>query len=483
MIACLKNSVPPALPENLSLLAVIGHGGAGNIYMVQDITGKKLALKIIRPDWQTNELNAITLLRELSPHPALAQVYQTGKLSSGEFYYTMELADNISGDDSSYRPDTLAARITDSSMSLAEILQLFISLAQGMQHLHDSGIYHGDIKPENIIFVNGMPKFADFGTLGSGAAGTAGFIPDNPQSGIDRDCYALCKTFYCAWSKLDAADCPIPPENCNSRELTCAGKIYTSGCSPVASQRFAGSQALLAALQTAQKKLLSPAVSRKWRYMTAAAVLLLSLAAALYVIRRQVASAQVEQQRIAQEQHAQELQRIAEQYAQEQQRIAEQHAQEQQRIAEQHAQERHDKIRLFMAKLSVKNSETFTGHFQPVRRDFRDMFEAVNREFPEELDPAFRKYVSDFYRDGDSFLKLRKLLLSGNLSDEEFLKLYEEEKYKERFIDLNLRQFLASKENNKHINKVIRVYYSKINGNNMPCRRRDPGSFTGRISQ
>ena len=423
MIACLDNFTPPALPDNLSLLSMIGHGGAGNVYLVQDITGKKLALKIIRPDWQTKEFNAITSLRELSPHPALIQVYQTGKLSSGEFYYTMELADNICRDASSYRPDTLAARIADLSMSLDEILQLFIILAGGIQHLHDAQIYHGDIKPENIIFVNGKPKIADYGTLGSGTAGTAGFIPENPLSGIDRDCYALCKTFYCTWSKLDAADYPIPPEKYNSHELTLAGRIYISGCSPVASQRFADAQALLAALQTTHHKLFAPAGRQRWWRIPAAVVILLSLAAVLYTLN---SAATKEQPRIE-------------------------------------VQMQRDKDTLYLAELFVKNSDTVTGNFNGLRSDFRNIFEEVDRAFPEELDPDFRKNVRNFYRECDFFIKLRKQLLSENLSDKEFLRLYREEKYKERFLNLNTRQSeFYTQGNDKHIQKVLKVYFGKV---------------------
>lgn len=42
------------------------------------------------------------------------------------------------------------------------IIEVFYGIVQGLYHLHKSNIIHGDLKPENIIMVNNIPKIADF---------------------------------------------------------------------------------------------------------------------------------------------------------------------------------------------------------------------------------------------------------------------------------------------------------------------------------
>jgi serine/threonine protein kinase len=59
---------------------------------------------------------------------------------------------------------TLAARLRRGPLATAEALELVKLLALALEHVHRSGLYHGDIKPSNIGFtLDGSPKFLDFG--------------------------------------------------------------------------------------------------------------------------------------------------------------------------------------------------------------------------------------------------------------------------------------------------------------------------------
>ena len=242
----------PELPENLRLRGRIGNGAAGSCYLVTDITDQTLALKIVTEKWEERELESIRTFRKIPSHPALAQIFSSGKLPDGRFYYTMELADNA-GTEAEYQSDTLASRMKNRLLPLPEILGIISACASGAEHLHKNGLFHGDIKPENIIFVNGSPKLADFGTLSSGHSGTAGFTPENPVSGADRDCYALGMTLYCAWSGRDAADFPDPPETYDPEEWQRVRKIYLRACSTAARRRFASASVLISALEEAAR--------------------------------------------------------------------------------------------------------------------------------------------------------------------------------------------------------------------------------------
>lgn len=242
------------LPDNIELLGKIDCGGAGSVFRVKDITGKILALKIVNRSWGENELNSLTALRDLPSHPALTQIFQAGKLPDGRLFYTMEIADNISAfPDKSYTPDTLANKIREADLAFDDILKIFTDVAKGLKHLHDHGCAHGDIKPENIIFINGKAKLADFGTLSSdGSCGTAGFAVENPVSDADRDCYALAKTLYCAWSGKDVSEYPALPIPCAPKEARLIRKIYIKGCSDTPRKRFSSADAFIDSLKKAE---------------------------------------------------------------------------------------------------------------------------------------------------------------------------------------------------------------------------------------
>ena len=276
---------PPEMPPGLRLIGRIGRGAAGDLFRVADVTGKELALKIVRSGWHDRELDSVKLFRRLPAHPALAQILQTGELADGGFFYTMELADNAAED--GYRPDTLADRLKNRPPALPELMKIMDAVAAGAGHLHEHRLFHGDIKPENIIFVNGQPKLADFGTLSGADSGTAGFVPDDPASGVDRDCCALGKTLYCAWSGLDAADFPAPPASYNDREFKIVRKIYMRACSDAATRRFASTADFRAALVSAAAPRRFP--RRTLVLALAAAALLLLALTVLFSPRRNAA--------------------------------------------------------------------------------------------------------------------------------------------------------------------------------------------------
>ena len=126
---------PPEMPEDLRLRRRIGNGAAGNCFLVTDITGKDLALKVVSAEWSTRELESVRALRNIPAHHALTQIFSSGRLSDGHFYYTMELADNAGGADA-YQADTLAYRMEKRAVPLAELLQIISVAASGAALMH-----------------------------------------------------------------------------------------------------------------------------------------------------------------------------------------------------------------------------------------------------------------------------------------------------------------------------------------------------------
>ena len=443
----------PELPSGLTMICRIGCGGGGEVFMVQDITGKKLALKSIDQRWTEKEFEAVSLLRELPAHPAVSQIFQTGYLPDGKFFYTMELADNVSGRNS-YVPDTLAYRIECGTFSAMETLTVIRDIAAGVCHLHEFHVYHGDIKPENIIFVNGQAKLSDFGTLSqNGNAGTPGFIPDNPVSGIDRDCYALSKTLYCTYCRREAADFPSSGEDFDLHELKIISKLYRKGCSIIPAKRFSSATEFVDYITAAVKELeVKPKPSVKFYKIISAAVFLsfIFIALLLFFPDWEKETIPIENKETF---HSDEKVMTAGEAP----------------VEVTAAEPEIDRKELFMAKLFFEESFKIDGTCNGLRPDFRQMFEAVYREMPEELDDEFCRDFLQYYQECDKFFQLRRQLSAPDIDDREFLKMYKQNNYHELCSYMYTRSgYMVTEKSNRHIKRVIRLYHEHKLNNRQP---------------
>ena len=382
------------LPDNLKLCGTIDRGGAGRIFRVKDITGKMLALKIVNSRWQDKELAALTILRDLPCHQSLVQIFQVGTLPDGRIFYTMELADNQSGKpESEYIPDTLANRINAGGMPFEQIIEIFIEIAKGASHLHKYGLAHGDIKPENIVFINSIPKLADFGTLAAkGDSGTAGFMVDDPVSAADRDCYALAKSLYCTWSRLDVSEYPSLPEKFVPKEARLIRSVYHKGCSPLAIRRFSSGEEFIAALEKIEERF------HKYPKRKIIALICFFCLAAIVSVAL-ILHGKPEKFPVV-------------------------------------------KSGIDQAEISLMNNSLRAGGELPDDLDgirpFRHIFESLNEKELAGLDAAKVQWFKSFYNDLDHFKRLHaEIIAEKDLSKQLFL--YKTKGYKKSFISLNSR--------------------------------------------
>ncbi len=207
------------------LVRPIGAGGYGEVWLVRGVTGVLRAAKVVwraRFDHERLYEREFTGLTHFEPisrlHPGLMDVLQIGRDDqAGYFYYVIELADGADGAGAEYVPLTLGELLARRGrLPVAEVARFGARVAEALEFLHAQGLVHRDVKPSNIIFVDGQPKLADIGLVtGRSAArsfvGTEGYIPPEGPGTPRSDIYSLGKVLYelaTGRNRLDFPDLP-----------------------------------------------------------------------------------------------------------------------------------------------------------------------------------------------------------------------------------------------------------------------------------
>ena len=145
------------------LLQKIGEGGMGVVYMAEQEhpIRRRVALKIIKPGMDSTlviarfeaERQALAMMDYLN----IARVLDAGTTESGRPYFVMELVQGV----------PITHYCDENKLSLKERLELFIPVCRAMQHAHQKGIIHRDVKPSNVLVTlydgKPVPKVIDFG--------------------------------------------------------------------------------------------------------------------------------------------------------------------------------------------------------------------------------------------------------------------------------------------------------------------------------
>jgi len=155
-----------SLPGGWWIDAELARGGMGVVWRGHRIEDAlPVAIKVLRAGTRAAiepEVRAVAAL----DHPNVVRVLDLGVTADGSPFFVMELA---SGDLRPWRP-----------ASWAELGPVLRALLDALAHAHARGVVHTDLKPPNILWVDGAPKLADFGL--ARAAGRAGATTDLSRS-------------------------------------------------------------------------------------------------------------------------------------------------------------------------------------------------------------------------------------------------------------------------------------------------------------
>ncbi len=222
----------PEIPDH-EVLRKIGVGAYGEIWMARGVTGALRAVKTVwREDFEDEreferEFEGVLKYEPVSrDHPNLVHILHVGRgKTEGDrfYYYVMELGDDIiSGGDinpAEYESRTLRSDMKTAKgrpLPLESCIDYGRQLSLALNHLHEAGLTHRDVKPANIIFIDGRPKLADVGLVAHSGqhtfVGTEGFVaPEGPGS-KEADVYSLGKVLYEMATGKDRMDFPELPE-------------------------------------------------------------------------------------------------------------------------------------------------------------------------------------------------------------------------------------------------------------------------------
>ena len=151
----------PGDPRRLGdyqLIARLGEGGMGTVFLARDPAGRPVAVKAIKPEYAANEefrarfRSEVNRAREV-PSFCTAAVLAADPDSETP-YLVVEYVDG---------PSLQEIVHERGPMSPGDLHSVAVGVAAALTAIHGAGVIHRDLKPANVLLSLGLPKVIDFG--------------------------------------------------------------------------------------------------------------------------------------------------------------------------------------------------------------------------------------------------------------------------------------------------------------------------------
>jgi Tol biopolymer transport system component len=161
----IRERLREALAGRYQIVREAGEGGMATVYLARDLKhDRDVALKVLKPELaaavgQQRFLREIRIAAGLQ-HPGILPLYDSGE-AGGFLYYVMPFVDGM----------TLHQRIERyGPLAMEEAVAIARDIAEALEYAHGKGLVHRDIKPGNVLFLNGRPVLCDFGLATAASA-------------------------------------------------------------------------------------------------------------------------------------------------------------------------------------------------------------------------------------------------------------------------------------------------------------------------
>ncbi|GAA2879262.1 serine/threonine protein kinase [Actinoplanes cyaneus] len=207
----MKSPLRPGDPRSLGgyeLLARLGEGGMGAVFLGRRDDGLRVAVKVIKPEYAHEEefrgrfRSEVRRASEVPPFCTAAVLDADPEHRTP--YLVVEFVDGPSLDEVIQR---------DGPMSAGQLHSLAVGVATALTAIHGAGVIHRDLKPRNVLLAMGAPKVIDFGiaralevtsqhTRPDEMVGTVAYMAPERFDGIDREITPAADVF--AWGAVIA---------------------------------------------------------------------------------------------------------------------------------------------------------------------------------------------------------------------------------------------------------------------------------------
>ncbi|MFQ6197020.1 serine/threonine protein kinase [Streptomyces sp. NPDC000405] len=190
----------PSVVGDYRLVARLGSGGMGKVYLSYTPAGRPVAIKVIRPEFAEDQEFRRRFAAEVAAARRVQGLCTAPVLDSDTDGPRPWLA-------TAYVPGpTLSSAVaTHGPLPVATVLLLIAGIAEALQAIHDAGLVHRDLKPSNVLLAPDGPRVIDFGiaraadatalTATGIAVGTPSFMAPEQASGAEvttaTDVFAL----------------------------------------------------------------------------------------------------------------------------------------------------------------------------------------------------------------------------------------------------------------------------------------------------